>query len=522
MKIDPETASIDRSTGLSISSLSAELLRKLFLHHDGIVVGATLFALHQGGVLPVLFRERKLSMRELLEGLSGRVSEVNQGYLHVALRCLALQGWLKRRGMPASDAMEFEVTPKGWVASSVFDRYVQVADFIYGRVPLEHYLFESGFDDREGLEKFYELIRDCKNHWGLPDGRESSLESEVFETVGAHLDGLLVGPLMIAAKMHGLTDENPVPLDKLAGPKAPLEHALELLEHFGWVNRRGSCWMFSELGKLAGEFSLHYGLTWSYAPMFRNLTRLIFNHGKNVTHVEPGQEESHVDRIINVLASGVAHRRYFEDSEKIIIEIFNREPLEEQPKFVADMGCGDGEWLKRIYQVVESRTLRGKNLEQFPLLMIGADYNLKAREVVQHKLEAAGVPNIVLFADVGDPQRFARDLDELGISIEEGLHVRAFIDHNRPYRKPEHEMPSFGPLSTGAYADEEGNPIQNRDLEQSLCEHLQKWAPYIRKHGLIILEAHNIEPEIASRLLGNTHATAFDTYHGYSNQYPVD
>ncbi|MGH8553515.1 MAG: hypothetical protein ACRERS_09495, partial [Methylococcales bacterium] len=241
-----------------------------------------------------------------------------------------------------------------------------------------------------------------------------------------------------------------------------------------------------------------------------------------MTHVEPGKAEQHVDRTINVLASGVAHRRYFEDSEKIIIEIFNREPLEEQPKFVADMGCGDGEWLKRIYQVVESRTLRGKNLEQYPLLMIGADYNLKAREVVQHKLEAAGVPNIVLFADVGDPQRFARDLDELGISIEEGLHVRAFIDHNRPYRKPEHEMPSFSPLSTGAYADEEGNPIQNRDLEQSLCEHLRKWAPYIRKHGLIILEAHNIEPEIASRLLGNTHATAFDTYHGYSNQYPVD
>ena len=90
------------------------------------------------------------------------------------------------------------------------------------------------------------------------------------------------------------------------------------------------------------------------------------------------------------------------------------------------------------------------------------------------------------------------------------------------YREPEERSHTFTVLSTGAYADEEGNPIANQDLEQSLCEHLRKWVPYIDKHGLIILEAHNVDPEIASKMLGKTHATAFDTYHGYSNQYPVD
>ena len=80
----------------------------------------------------------------------------------------------------------------------------------------------------------------------------------------------------------------------------------------------------TELGQLAGGFSLHYGLTLSYVPMFCNLSRLIFNSSKNVTHVEPGKEEQHVDRVINVLASGVAHRRYFEDSEHMMIELFNR------------------------------------------------------------------------------------------------------------------------------------------------------------------------------------------------------
>ncbi|MGR9107603.1 MAG: AprA-related methyltransferase [Gammaproteobacteria bacterium] len=522
MTFNSEIASAPRESRVSISAMSAELLRKLFLHHDGIVVGATVSALHKGGALQHLFDARKLCMAELIGELSRDGRSVNAGYLHVALRCLALQGWVKRSGDPASARMEFEVTPLGLIASQVFDRYVRAAGFIFSGVPLDHYLFHAGPGDSEGLETFYQLIDECKNHWALPDTGLNRLETELFEMIGHHLDGLLLGPLMIAAKMHGLLEGDQVPLNKLIGSRIPLEKGLELLEYFGWVERQGSRRVFTELGKLAGDFSLHYGLTCSYTPMFCELPRLIFNHAKNVTHVHPGKEESHVDRIINVLASGVAHRRYFEDSEKIIIELFNRLPLEDQPKFVADMGCGDGEWLKRIYRVVQTSTVRGANLERFPLLMVGADYNLKAREVVQQKLAEAGVPNIVLFGDVGDPEQFAAALAERGIDIVDGLHVRAFIDHNRPYRKPEDQTTRFTPLSTGAYADEDGNPIENRDLEQSLCEHLRKWVPYIHKHGLIILEAHNIEPEIASTMLGKTHATAFDTYHGYSNQYPVD
>ncbi len=522
MTVNPEIIAAGRETRVSISGMSADLLRKLFLHHDGIVVGATVSALHQGHVLQRLLRERKLSMADLIEGLSREGFSVNAGYLHVALRCLALQGWVKRRGEPASEGMEFEVTPAGQIAAPFFDRYVRVAGFLYSGVPLAHYLFGSESEDGEGLEMFYRLVQDCKNHWVLPETGRNRLEAEIVDTIGHHLDGLLLGPLMIAAKMHGLLDEDQIPLSKLGASRLPFEKGLELLGHFGWVQREGSRWLLTELGKLAGDFSLHYGLTCSYTPMFCNLPRLIFNHSKNVTHVQPGKEEQHVDRIINVLASGVAHRRYFEDSENIITELFNRIPLEEQPKFVADMGCGDGEWLKRIYQVVKTSTVRGSNLKQYPLLMIGADYNVKAREVVQQKLDQAGVPNIVLFGDVGDPERFAGSLRDHGIEITDGLHVRAFIDHNRPYRKPENRAEQFAPLSTGAYADEDGNPISNRDLEQSLCEHLRKWVPYIRKHGLLILEAHNVEPEIASTMLGKTHATAFDTYHGYSNQYPVD
>jgi len=503
---------------VSIAGVSAELLRNLFLHHDGIVVGATVAALDNGGILKRLFQQRRLSMAELRDGI-----ECNPGYLHVALRCLALQGWINRQGPPASDAMVFEITPIGKMASVAFDLYSEAAAFVYSGRSMDSYLFNAPQPNLDDFEPYRNLVDKSIAGWSLDNNAHSSSETRIFETISRHLDGMLVAPFMIAAKSHGLLDGDQFPLNRFFGSKQNVEVCLRLLQHLHWIDKTSTGWCFNDAGRLACDFTLHYGLTWSYAPMFCNLSRLIFNSAKNVTHVEPGKEEVHVDRVINVLASGVAHRRYFEDSEKIIIDIFNRLPLQEQPRFVADMGCGDGAWLKQIYEVVQSKTERGRHLGEFPLTMIGADYNVKAQVVVRDTLNKAGIPNLILFGDVGDPAQFAAALKEKDINICDGLHVRAFIDHNRPYQKPvDINDNNESALSTGAYADENGNPIPNHELEQSLSEHLKKWVPYIQLHGLIILEAHNVEPSIAAQHIGKTHATAFDTYHGYSNQYPVD
>ena len=519
MNTNSQPKNAGQEARVSIAGVSAELLRNLFLHHDGIVVGATIAALNDGGVLKRLLRQRKLSMAELRDGIV-----CNTGYLHVALRCLALQGWINRQGPAASDAMVFEITPTGKIASLAFDLYNEAAAFVYSGRSMDAYLFDAPRSDLDDFARYQKLVNKSINNWSLDGRAHSSSEIRVFEIICRHLDGMLIAPFMIAAKSHGLLDGDLFPLNRLFGCKQNVEVCLRLLQHLGWIDKTSAGWYFSDTGRLACDFTLHYGLTWSYAPMFCNLSHLIFNSAKNVTHVEPGKEEVHVDRVINVLASGVAHRRYFEDSEKIIIDIFNRLPLREQPRFVADMGCGDGAWLKQIYEVVRSKTERGRHLVEYPLTMIGADYNVKAQVVVREKLNEAGIPNLILFGDVGDPAQFAAALKERDIDICDGLHVRAFIDHNRPYQKPlALNMHSPEPaLSTGAYADENGNPIPNHELEQSLSEHLKKWVPYIQKHGLIILEAHNVEPSIAAQHIGKTHATAFDTYHGYSNQYPVD
>jgi len=500
---------------VNISNAAPSLLRTLFLHHDGIIVGATVAALNHHGVLETLFRDKRLSMKTLL-----KAHPCNSGYLHVALRCLALQGWIKRQGSMASEDMVFEVTPIGDLVSKYFELYTEIAEFIYSGIPLEESLFGI-----EELESAYpQLVTKCLSNWDLPYKNEKSEHTAIHEIVTQHLNGLLAGPTMIALKNYGLLNERQLSSESLSSMNKNLHSALVLLEHLKWLNPSENRWEFSDLGMLACEFSLHYGLTLSYWPMLCNLQNLIFNAARNVTHVQRGEEEEHVDRILNVLASGVAHRRYFEDSDKIIIEIFNQEPMSRQPKFVADMGCGDGAWLKRVYQVIKTETRRGLNLDRYPLLMVGADYNIKAQDVAHHQLTEANVPHIVLFGDITDPKQFADELKTHKIDIHEGLHIRAFIDHNRRYTHPldRDSANQRTSLSSGAYADDNGNPIRNDYLEQNLVEHFRKWVPFLHKHGLIVIEAHNVDPRIASEYNGKTHATAFDTYHGYSNQYPLD
>ncbi|MNQ21085.1 hypothetical protein D3C85_341870 [compost metagenome] len=53
-------------------------------------------------------------------------------------------------------------------------------------------------------------------------------------------------------------------------------------------------------------------------------------------------------------------------------------------------------------------------------------------------------------------------------------------------------------------------------------EHLQKWSPYVRKFGLLLIELHTINPKLTANNLGRTPATAYDATHGFSDQYIVE
>ncbi|CAK9027262.1 unnamed protein product [Durusdinium trenchii] len=173
----------------------------------------------------------------------------------------------------------------------------------------------------------------------------------------------------------------------------------------------------------------------SYAPMLGQF-RHILHEDPSWAFAETvtGVEERHVDRVLNVLGSGLQHKAFFRDLLELLRPLFSG-PLEQQPCYVADTGCGDGSLLWQIYEFVCSETIRGKHLKDHPLTMIGIDLNTAALGAAARTLRE--VPHQLLEADIGQPGRLVRELEHRGIDARRVLHVRSFLDHDRPFQRPE-------------------------------------------------------------------------------------
>jgi len=185
------------------------------------------------------------------------------------------------------------------------------------------------------------------------------------------------------------------------------------------------------------------------------------------------------------------------------------------------MGCGNGAFLQHIFDVIDHQTLRGKMLDEYPLLLVGADFNQAALKVTRANLIKADIWAKVIWGDIGRPDLLAQDLkDDYNIDLKDLLNVRTFLDHNRIWETPLN-ITNRVSNSTGAYAYQ-GKRISNNLVEDSLLEHLQKWKPYVERFGLLIIELHTINPKITADNIGKTAATAYDATHGYSDQYILE
>jgi SAM-dependent methyltransferase len=290
-----------------------------------------------------------------------------------------------------------------------------------------------------------------------------------------------------------------------------------LLAALGWTGGPG----WTEAGRQARAFALNFGGVATYLPLLARLPELYRGELTAGPPAQGGSSEWHVHRALNLRISALAHRRYFVDADAIFLELFDREPVTAQPRFIADMGCGEGSWLVHLHELIREHTRRGRRPEGDHLLMVGIDPDAGAREAARRNLEAAGAEALLLPGDVTDPEGLRNALAEHGLAIEDGLHIRAFIDHERTYRGGDAGIPAQG-WASGAYLGSRGAPLAGEAVERDLVAHLRRWAPAVSKHGMVVLEAHCVAPGIASRQLGALHGVAFDAHQAYSQQYPVD
>lgn len=487
---------------------------EIFRHLDGIVTAPVGYALHEKGVTDMILKSGKVELTEL-----SKKAGANEGYLNVALRILCSQGWLEQDLDNEQDKIHYQTNDRSEMAFSLFALYKDVVDLM--KRSAEYH------DRRFSPEAFQFMEKICgkyRENYGITFSVKPE-EREVQEQVLKHIEGALIGPTIVHLGMGGMFHKYFMEASFRADEYHEHPDSFNKLLHFfaflGWFSEKNNTFQFTDKGLFFARRAAAYGVTVSYIPMFRRVDEMIFGDPKKLREISEGEDEIHVDRAMNVWGSGGAHSTYFKKIDEIIIELFNR-PIDEQPKGILDMGCGNGAFLEHLFEVIEQRTERGKVLDEYPLFLVGADYNRKALQITRGNLIKADIWAKVVWGDIGRPDLLATDLREnYGIELASLLNVRTFLDHNRIWQEPKQRTKGRKSSSTGSFVHR-GERISNNRVEDNLLEHFTKWAPYVGRFGLLVIELHTVDPKHVSANLGRTPATAYDATHGFSDQYIVE
>lgn len=462
-----------------------------YLH--GYVAVPVILACKKKGLFELLEHQGELTLEQIVESLGA-----NGGHLQVALRMMQSLNWLER-----NEAGQYSLTDESEIHKKIPK---EILDLYH--LPIESYLMG---EQQSGLLNVW--IDRSRQRWNVDD-----------PMIADFLDGILVIPILLALHKHNLLveDKHKSLFSQLSAPVR--EELYELFTNKGWAHQQEGRFCLTDIGRFIAERALITGITASDTPMLSRMTDVLFGDCQAVFSRNASDRESHVDRTLNVVASGFQHKKYFADVEDIILSIFNRLPIEEQPKYVVDMGCGDGTLLKRVYETIRSKSARGKILDQYPLCAIGVDYNEASITATARTL--ADIPHLVLKGDIGDPKQMITSLKAHGIHDPENiLHIRSFLDHDRPFIPPQNldkvQVRSGLPYQ-GVYVAPSGDFIPPHIMVQSLVEHLDRWSRVVTKHGLIIMEVHCLEPFVVNRFLDKSENLHFDAYEAFSMQHLVE
>ena len=475
------------------------MLEILNRYSHGLASIPFLHALRERGGLALL-ESGPLSAERLAQGLSA-----NRGYLDVALRMLVGLEWIR----PAADG-RYEATSELANARSIPGGIMDLYRF-----PFDDYVRGGA---AESLEPWLELSerRWNSDHPFLPD----------------FLDGLLVIPLLLALqtqkRLEVIERKRKGDGETVATLRLRVEpHVRRTVERLfvamGWAKRAGRTLHLSRAGRFVVDRIFITAVLASYRPMFVRAEELLFGDARRVFERDAKGHETHVDRTVNVIGSGFQHEKFFTALADLVIRCFEGEDYESQPKYIVDMGCGDGTLLKRLYEAVRDRTPRGKVLDTHPVIPVGVDFNEKALAEASRTL--AGIQHIAVRGDIGDPAALLETLRaNVAGDLHRVLHVRSFLDHDRPYRRPEDRDAAARRTATGGnvYIDGEGNAIPPGEMMQSTVEHLRRWSQAVNEHGLVVLEVHCLPPEVTARYRDESENFHFDAYHALSHQFLLD
>ncbi len=490
------------------------LRSQIFCHLDGLVTAPVAISLLDHGVIDDFKREDEFYIEDI-----AKTHNANDGYLNVALRVLSSQGFLSQRLDVKNNKFYYRSTDRGRVAFDLFYLYRDVVELL---------IFSGKFHPRKFEQAPFELLKNIfkkyKNSYDLEISEDPMIMS-VQKQILNHIEGFIVGPTIVRLGMNGMfhkyfmhTSFRP---DEFHEFPESFKEILDFFVFLGWFVCHNDHYQFTDKGLFFSKRATAYGVTVSYLPTFRKIDQLIFENPNTLKKLNENDDEAHVDREMNVWGSGGAHSNYFKIVDQIILDLFNR-PIEEQPKGVLDMGCGNGAFLIHIFNLIEKHTLRGQMLDEHPLFLVGVDYNKAALNVTRKNLIKSEIWAKVIWGDIGNPDLLASGLKEnYNIDLKDLLNVRTFLDHNRVWSDPSFITKNRHSKSTGSFAFK-GKLLATNIVEDNLLEHMKSWMPYVKNFGLILIELHTLDPFITSKHIGKSAATAYDATHGFSDQYIIE
>lgn len=520
-----------------------EVLSDLFLQLAGLGFSPTLKVLYDGGVLTVFEKEKKpIAMTDLLKKVKGWK---NPGYMRVALRLLVSFGLLEQKNVVGEPY--YLITEKGRLAFALIKEnrkvYRELFQFIPTATQMKKFLLTDEMN-KPSPRVLASILNYAQNDWGLWNGSKKGDSQDLFDLkrhMKQHLNGTLIGPIMVAlglpieegeVSLFSQFKDNQLDLTQVNGNLERLKWAFDLLEVQGWAKREGNTVALTKKGAYAARIAYAYGVTVSYLPTFAQLPTLLYGNPNSIQYRDQRGNELLVDRPMNVRGSGGAHGNYFKVVDQIILDIFNK-PIEEQPEGIIDMGSGDGTFLAHLHHLLKEKSEEEgyefikERLKTKPILIYGADFNEDARKQTASTLRTAGIDPKhfkVVHGDIRYPEKLQIEVQKLdpSLDIKNFLHVRSFLDHNRPFDLlQDYSQGSRPAKSTGAFA-QKGREITPDELEENLVRHLKAWTPFVARFGLVSLELHTLPSDITAQNLEKVLAMAYDATHGFSDQYLVE
>jgi hypothetical protein len=455
------------------SSLAAQL--------DGLALAPAIAALAGRGAFAALARG-PLRRNDLLAELGG-----NPGFCVVALRLLAHLGRLKISGET------YALTPEG---RSWLDNVAA-----YASVPQRVDLAQA-----------------------LMAGRDTP--APMPPSVIAELAGFAAGPVLLRlsdAGQIGPFAPQPLPIDPAAAGVRGVaaDCALAQLVELGWLERGTAAPTLSVAGRIAAAFAGQYRYPLSYLPSQRVIGDLLFGDASAARARAAGGAESHVDRAADIrFSTEVFTRSCAIPLFELALPLFDRAPLEAQPRVVVDVGCGEASLLQALYEAVRERTLRGRHLAEATLTMVGVEFNPVAAEAAARRLTQAGIPHLVVSGDIAEPEALAAGLAARGVALEDALHVNKSVIHNRTWTPPCQPV-GKRTSAAGPFAAPDGSLIEGAAVMQNLVEWFVRWRPYLRRHGMIAIESHAVSAATVRAHAGRSLAASLEALHGLSCQYLV-